>query len=641
MRQTIQGLLFSLCIAFGANIYACCSVEDNCDPCISCDTCMPTGDGHPFFSIRSQSWNAARQLVGWQNLIHRFEEDNWYAAFSITPQYTRSFRPCQIAPYFFGNDLENGQLTISGSRRGVIDTSLAGNGDEGYGAVVRQEHEWLADYFGLPTDFVSKVSFRPHVKTFLVDFDLFIGLNNVSEGLFLRVHAPLVHTKWSLNMCEKTEHEGTFSFNMGYMAEEEVTVKNPEGERILPKNFTAAMKGVTWGDMQDPLKYGKIDCCELDKTALSDIHVSFGWNFVQEPKQHLGLFLHLGFPTGGKPKAVYLFEPMIGNGGHFELGLGMTGHSQLWEDEDEDRFLAVHGEVRAAHLFRRMQMRSFDLKGKPNSRYMLISEFNSPSEGLIVTGYLGDPPDFEERAQEPSRQYQKNLFPLINKSTCCTDVSIGVQAELAIKLAYTRGRFSFDLGYNFWGRSGEKFHLCNSCDKSACKITENRYALKGDAFMYGFDFPVPTALSATQSLADIHSGRNTPPGNRFLGTQTRSSESTVILSDAQNFGVDDLKETALEYISFSTAGLFRPRTQHTSANPIYIQSSDLDTSETPSAFSHKIFLHMNYTHKKDEEDDLIPFFGVGAEIEFAGRSNNTFAALSKWGVWCKGGLSFH
>ena len=61
----------------------------------------------------------------------------------------------------------------------------------------------------------------------------------------------------------------------------------------------------------------------------------------------------------------------------------------------------------------------------------------------------------------------------------------------------------FDLGYNFWANSKEKLH---------CRETfvENRYAIKGDAQIYGFTADAgdnPIALNATQSMATILEGK--------------------------------------------------------------------------------------------------------------------------------------
>jgi len=634
MRPVISGLLFSVCLLLCPFSFSCeVSCQDVRTPCgASCNSCTTERNGNPFFNTRSQSWNAARELVGWQQFIHQYENEETYTVFSITPQYTESFRPCEITNYFFGKDLKNGYLKISGSRKGSTDQA-------GTGAVAREPHEWLADYFGLPTDFESKVNFNPYVKTWLADFNFFIGLNELHEGFFFKIHTPLVYTKRAMNMSETDIKKGTLAFEAGYMAEEEIP------RTLLAESFTEAMKGFTWGDMHEPLRYGKINCCPQTKVRLSDIQLAFGWTFLHDYDYHLGVMLRTGLPTGGKPNGEYLFEPMIGNGGHYELGIGITGYKNLWQTDDEEKSFSVYCDINLAHLFSRKQIRSFDLREKPNSRYTLISELGTPVQDLY--GGRFDTSGFPEA----SAQYQGRLFPLINRSTCCADVSIGLQGELALKFAYTSGNFSFDFGYNLWGRTGEK--IC-----AGCMFDQDRYALKGDSFLFGWASTpivnggtIARALSGTQHLADIHSGLNTPSETVFVGTAGADHH-------ARNKGVDNaqLAWIVSSALASDVATLERgiryylnaPENvdyiTHTSIQPIFLTSSDLNTGKTAGALSHKFFFHMNYAWNNDDtkdKDEATPFIGFGGEIEVSGTTSGCYNALSQWGVWIKGGALFH
>ncbi len=607
MNQKLKGLLSFFCLVSAgvATAATCCTTSKNC-----CEKVC--GGGYPYFSIRSQSINAARELVGWQSMINKFEMESVYGAFSITPEFTRSFKPCRIAGFFFGDDLQNGKLTISGSRKGV--SARNSNG----GAVARGTHEWLADYLGLPTNFESTVSFTPRITNFIVDLNLYLGFDNWWEGGFFRIHAPIVYTKWKLNMCEKKINDGTLPFEMGYMNS---TVDLVE-RSVLPADFKTAMKGVTWGDMQEKLKYGKIADCELTKTRLSDIEVALGWNFLQDEDYHFGLMIRASFPTGNKPCGTYLFEPIVGAGGHWMLGGGLTSHVQLWTSDDEESNFCVYLDANIGHYFKTKQTRSFDLKGKKNSRYMLIQEMGTSVADLYAG--VGNP------SVAPSHQYQKKLLPLINKSTCCTDVSIAVQGDMALKFAYTCGGFSFDIGYNLWGRTGEKFN--EDCCKKCC-LEENKYALKGDAFVTGFRHGnnTPIGLSATESEATINSGTNTVTGVKYSNA-----------NDQENPNVDNAQfawalADASVAIDFSTAYNGQ---QRTSSTPILLSCDDLNLCETPSAISHKLFAHLSYAWNDEEDDSWVPFLGVGGEVEFSGKTDGTYSAVSQWGVWLKGGLSF-
>src|SRR6056297_2991147 len=87
----------------------------------------------PYFSIRSQSENAARELAGWTGHVNIADMDSHYGSFAITPEYTRSFRSDAIAEKLFGCDLDCGKINIIGSGATAVNATK----------------DWIADYFYL------------------------------------------------------------------------------------------------------------------------------------------------------------------------------------------------------------------------------------------------------------------------------------------------------------------------------------------------------------------------------------------------------------------------------------------------------------------------------------------------------------
>lgn len=66
----------------------------------------------PKYTIRSQGFNSVRRVPG-QAYNHKYLQDmgdreNWYGTLSLTPEYTRSFRPGDIADCLFGDALVYG-----------------------------------------------------------------------------------------------------------------------------------------------------------------------------------------------------------------------------------------------------------------------------------------------------------------------------------------------------------------------------------------------------------------------------------------------------------------------------------------------------------------------------------------------------
>jgi len=639
MKQILRGLLtilllVSFSIQAGSCYSTCCSCDQECNSC-----CLGPCDGYPFLLPRSQGRNATRDLIGWQQFINRYDMEDTYGDFAITLEYNRSMRPERILQFYFGDQLAtcNG-LLIQGS-----------------GVSSRNNKAWIADYFGLPTDYQSLVKFEPRIENFTVDLNFYVGLDDFLKGTYFRIQAPLTHTKWSLNMTECVKDKGEADFQAGYMAKTAVTRAN------LPTHFVDVMLGQTkFGNMQEPLKYGRFPICPLHKTRLADIRASLGWNFFQKEDHHFGTFLQVVFPTGTRPNACYLFEPVIGNGKHFELGLGLTSSYIFWRSEQhEDRYLGLWFDATLTHLFNSCQRRSFDFCGKPNSRYTLLEQMG-PVNTAIEDGILKGRIDGSDVTAP--YQYQQRLIPTINWSTLNIDVKINMQADMVLKFGYVRDNWSLDFGYNFWARTGEKFSYCKPCG------IETPYAMKGNADLYGevviqprstviTHGPYPLSNSHSKSTINCAGNLDNPAQGFYLDTSSFS-------------GTRPLTKIGAEGVEGSELNISFP--------PVLVSKNDLNMSESPSAITHKLFWHFSHSWKHRDERWL-PFLGIGGAVEWDHCSDvdccgscgctsssccgescsyastnascgccNTCCydrktkrgGVSQWGVWVKGGIYF-
>lgn len=598
--------------------------------------------------IRSQGKDAARQLVGWQQFINRYDMDSTYGALSVTAEYSQSFRNDSLTYFLFGKDLVNcKELYIQGSQ--VAD---------------RNPKAWMADYFGLPTDFQSKLTFCPKIQNAIFDMDLYLGLDELAEGLFFRMNFPLVWTKWQLNPCEKSIAQGENGFTAGYMSTGTIARAD------LADSFLGTMKGnYKFGDMQSPIKAGKfINQCDNSKIRLAQIDLELGWNFVLQENYHFGILLYTACPTGNAPSATYLFEPIAGNGKHWEFGAGLTSSWIFHRSaENPDRNIGLWIDATVSHLFKSCQCRSFDFCSKANSRYMLLEEMSNNNDADKIQAEVND------KLTPASYQYSRNLIPAINWSTFSIDVRIDVQADAVAKIGFMSDNWNFDFGYNLWARSGEKF--CN--DKCGCDATKI-YSIKGDSFIYGAkDNGTGNiyGLSASQSLANIHSGKNYPA----ISGDNPKTNPRIDHPYLAQAGTHEL---------FTIAAANRI---NTSINPVTVSRKDLNMNKSPSSISNSLFSNLGYAWK-DKEGDYVPFLTMGGKIEFAqnnyddcccpynntacnSSSNNSSCSscscgscscgscssssttttescstgcdsgcprggVSTWGIWIKGGLAF-
>lgn len=640
----------------------------------------------PYYSIRNQGQDAARDLAGMTQHINLFDMDKIYGTFAVTGEYAQTFKPSRIAESLFGeavcnSNCDGATINVSGSR-----------------VANRGANDWLADYFYLPTDFQSTLKFSPRIRNAVVDLDFYLGLDEWACGLFLRINAPIVWTSWNLNFCETVVASGTQAYDPGYMNGFDVAPAASNGlfgvgiaRSNLLANAAAFFNGGNITDVSvtpttavvfDPLCYARFDGCSHNKTALADLAVTLGYNFINDEDYHLGVGIRMLAPTGTRPNGKRLFEPIVGNGKHWELGADVSGHAMLWRSCDEESNLGFFVDANITHLFKAKQTRTADLAGKPLSRYMLAERLATNS-GTTLGGATTAAAVAPAGVVAPSAIFAGEFSPVANLTTRDVKVSVGVQGDVAAQFTYTRCGFAWDLGYNFWGRSCEKVscgcdsacssssNCATSCSSSvACTTTPfaaSTWALKGDAYVYGMNRTTgaAVALSATESAATINAGRN------FAAAGV--TDAATIAVDRRNPGIDNPQfayngttagvSTVLD-ATFNTGSAIVDATR-TSIDPVFIDAASFNFAANR-GISNKIYTNLSYNWVDCE--DWVPYVGVGGFGEFGngGKCNsgcsssssacpttNTCssssgcqsscesAAISQWGVWAKLGVSFN
>jgi hypothetical protein len=574
----------------------------------------------PYFYNRSQERNLARDLAGWTDYINQPEDpDKIYGALAITPEYTHSFRPEHMTVPLFGNSLHgcnNSQLTISGTQ-----------------TTDRSPQDLLADYFYLPPDFKSTVEFTPVIDNFLVDFSWYLGLDPWSPGLYLWLHAPLVHTRWDLNITENVIDSGIDQYAPGYFAPSAIS----RGK--LLEQFIDYAQGVVTPNVDtivfEELKFARMSNRRLAKTRFAEFRLRFGKNFICEEDRHFGMNLQVAAPAGLRPEGKFLFEPMVGNGHHWELGFATHGSYTFWENEEKMQWWSFYADADITHLFKSHQKRVFDLTANgPLSRYMLATEMKTPATNLLGGGTT------------PSAQFNNKILPVANITALDVNVSIAVQADIVFMFNFISEGLSFDLGYNYWGRSHEIIKL-----KTVDAFDANRFAIKGDAQIFGFvrNSDTAVALSATESKATVHAGTNFPATGTTNQTSIETAQKNPTIDFPQPATTNPSNPDVRQNLQFQPNNTIDADQIKTSVNPVLLSSSDVNVANSgTSGSSNKLFTHLSYTWV--ERDGWIPYVGIGGEVEFAQTSTNTKkmdkkcrirTGASQWGIWIKGGVTFY
>lgn len=512
--------------------------------CVSAPTQETKNNSAPLNNYAQDNASLGGEALNSKNVateVHNIDSfsggKNIAGNFALQPEIMRSFRPHALTHALFGCDLYN-DTTIH-----IRGSALARN----------EEKDWLADYFYLSNNYESIVCFTPRVTSFLADMSLFIDLNSWFNGCFLRVQSPLTWTKWDLGMCEKIINSGDVAGAQGWRGNW-ATVDNN-----LLSSFTDyscwEKAGTSYVDsvgLAHPLYAAKLCPCGKTKTALADLHVDVGFYAYQADHYHVGLYARGVIPTGTRPTGEFLFEPIIGNGHHGELGGGLNGYAQLWSNRVKSKELSLYVDGSITHLFSSHQQRVFDLKNHgPLSRYLLLT--NS--------------------ATAPS-----SITPAANITRSDIQVSVPVQVDLVALINYATDVFSWNVGYNFWARSCEKI---NCCKISTSKLCDN--------------------CSAVSGLNGV-------------------TWKPYVNSTIKNLGASSL------------------------APALSQDNLDLNASRTKGS-SHKLFTSFNYAWT-ELDDTVVPFLGIGTEIEFGNTTSGSNTAcckrvsLSQWGLWLRAGTEF-
>jgi hypothetical protein len=611
----------------------------------------------PYLAFRSQGQYALFDLVALSQHINKDVPYN-YATYAITPRYTQSFFQNRIADNLFGNDLISDTLSAINISGSAVTTRDA-------------DKDWLADYFGLPRDHSGTIRFEPVISNFTMDLYGYFGLNCITPGLFATVHIPVVRTKANLHFFEAVITDGIANYPPGYLSSRAQAEQVGDGmttEAIGIKRanlLNNAADFLFWQQTPTidptrmiPLRTARMTpdniCNNKVRSGIADIQTVIGYNFIQERWCHLGAGLRAVIPTGTRPNGQFIFEPVLGNGRHWELGAQLWGHRTFCMSENEEKQWAAYFIAHIMHMFNARQCRTFDLVCKPNSRWMLAEQF-SPAVQQLVANQIPDNLD-PQNLVTPDAQFAGLFSPVANLTSRRVHVRSMLQCDAVFMLNYITSQLNIDFGYNIWYRSCEKITK-NTCGPTP--LQSKLWALKGDSYVYGFTYaqiapPIenntPVALSATQSNATIHGGTN-----NFIGLDGNNGGINGI-RPTRNPGVDNAAFAAAVFNNtpvfvndrITTAALTDAEQTMTSYNPVFISEDQLDLCNASTrGLSNTLFFNLSYNIDAGNVC-YIPFIGFGFALEIGNqnlpqncaKNKCQNCASSQFSVWLRAGAAF-
>lgn len=289
-----------------------------------------------------------------------------------------------------------------------------------------------AEWLGIPSPtFSGKLTIDPKQKQYGAVFEYHQKLSTLMPGslfenFWISAAMPFVVVKNDINLQQ------TDVVNSGTVAGE-------------PSNILEAFNQGDW-------HYAKLNQ-EHKRSGISELRFKYGVAF--SPKKHIEINFYslLSAPIGGKQKADYTFNPFLGNNGHWAVGSGVNFQIPLTYDDASWSFLIF---LNAEHQFliRNKQFRTFDLKGKPWSRYLLLNS----ADGLSVN------------------------VPAVNVLTRRVTVRPDSFVDFSTGLRVTNDGIEVEVGYDLWAHRTERLKLRKTvCQECKEEVVLSDFGIAGSA----------------------------------------------------------------------------------------------------------------------------------------------------------------
>ncbi|HEV2601608.1 MAG TPA: hypothetical protein VGT41_04875 [Candidatus Babeliales bacterium] len=443
-----------------------------------CDCCGDTDQrSHSFMFTRPLTQQLNRDQALWHAIIHTKEHVARGAA-DITVAYRESLHSDRIARYFLP----------------VCNTTVLVSGDCNFQDT--HTRNIRAEWLGLPNNFRGRFSIKPEQKQagVILEYNQDIGAI-IDSALFnnswINIQAPLVWVQNNMRL-------------------EQFDVINSGSEN--PKDIVQALRQPGWD-------YAKI-CGKKSHTGLAEVNFKFGRTFLANDFFLVSYYSLCRLPSANKQNPEFIFDPVVGNNQHFGFGAGVN--FQILLQEECDRFaFCFFTNLESTFFVRNMQTRTFDLKGKPWSRYLLLTHIDGP---------LG------------------NSTPGVNVLTREGHVHPYNMVDFSTGVRFKWGQAEFELGFNIWGHGNERIEL-------RCPF-KSEWGIAGIVTATGCQTPQPAPAPRIVAVTASDSTICTQADNDIIiDPDTKEKQSIFVPIRESDLDLNSgMSQAALNYIIHATAG---------------------------------------------------------------------------------------
>ncbi len=412
-----------------------------------------------FMYTRPAYWNLAMNQSLWHNFSY-FKDGPNYNGMQLIPFFQDSRSRRKNTLFFLFN--RRSELLIAGDASDAVRT-----------------RDVRAEWVKLPTDFKGKMTLRPEQRQIGATFEYSQDFKTLFPESFLK--------DWTVNVVMPlTLVENDINFS-------QYDMHTTGTELNRHQTIHAAFNDCSWC-------YAKIPTKKQDLIRPGQLKVTMGSAYLHHEKFfQMSYYSGLVIPLTNHADPEFLFSPMPGNNRHAGLVAGIA--TQVLLNRHPEKFAwSFYVELEGTFLIRNKQMRTYDLKEKPWSRYMQYVRKNSaPGDTIPGVNLL--------------------TFPTLVRPFGVADFSFGWRINT--------GAFEFEIGYDLWGHGGERVKLRTQDVESPfnrCGGGENLFGIAGrGSYM---DKGIQLAATASNSTIACQAADDT--------AFTPITENDIDLCSAQN-----------------------------------------------------------------------------------------------------------
>lgn len=382
--------------------------------------------GHTFFSIQRPYWQSGspERVTFFRQDIMDTCPEGWGGGFQAAVFGGKSTNANCLGRFFY--PVDKTALRVKEYKAG--DPALSPDNDPTKDVEARNFN--IATVNGASDDadlapFESVIQFNPDHTFFGIGFAWKQQFWRCDEGysrFWYEIAFPVVRISNNMNLSETIISDGGGS------------------DGVAGLNDAVHVASMRAAFAQPEMLYGRIPLCgPCTKWGVGDVEIKFGWNSLCGETCHYNSYVGIVAPTGNRPEARVLFEPIVGNNHHWGIMYGSNMGYEFWTCRDHS--IEIEFDLNGRYLFTNHQRRLLSLHDK--------------SWGTFLEMYR----NVEEASAAAAADSQFSGTFGANILAQCVKVSPRFSFDLNSALIYRHCGWEVEAGYNFYARHKENVCL--------------------------------------------------------------------------------------------------------------------------------------------------------------------------------------